>query len=213
MSDGYEAVTFARSTDRPLVRASYMKRFVEAFAGLPEPTRRELEDAMGEELRLIADANGLAWLPFEVNHALTRELARTLGPDGFEAFFRGMFGKVWRSPLLETLTDYVIRLAGRDVGSAARFFGRGFTQIFRHAGTWQVLERGDLHVRLEFAGFPDLCLEDSNVWLDSVRASLGSVFELVEAEAGEVELAVETSPKVRAVFALRWREQGCVAEG
>lgn len=208
MSDSYEAVTFARSTDRPLVRASYMKRFVDALVELPEGVRLEIEQTRAAELASIREANGLSWLPFEVNHALTRELGQRLEAGPFDAFFRSMFGKVWRSPLLETLTDYVIRLTGRDVGGAARFFSRGFPQIFRNAGSWALVQKEDGRVVLEFFDFPDACLEDSNLWLESVRASLGSVFRLVELEGGEVDLRVETEPATRAIFELRWRWRG-----
>jgi hypothetical protein len=147
----------------------------------------------------------MSWLPFEVNYQLTLALEEECGRQGMQNFFRHAFLNVWSSSLLRALTEFVLRLTGKDIQAAARNFGRGFPQLFREVGTWKVLHstRGD--VLVELSDFPERALDRDNMWLHSVVGSLTSLYDYAEIEGSVTLESVASEGEVnRAQYALRY---------
>ena len=152
----------------------------------------------------VGAAPRMGWVPFEVNYQMTLALEQIAGREDMLRFFRGAFVNVWGSSLLRALTEFVLRLTGKDIQVAARNFGRGFPQLFRELGTWSVIESERGRVLTEFSGFPDRLFDDDEMWLHSVQGSLSSLFDYAELE-GEVSMVetAQTAGANRALFLLQ----------
>ena len=179
-----------------------MKQLLGSVNRLPDPVRTRVRARAEVAVSTIEQAGRLSWLPFSANYELTAALDAELGREGMEQFFHDAFFDVWESPLLKALTEFVLRLVGRDPAVATRYFSRGFPQLFRDCGQWESGDVGEGVADVFFQGFPPVCLDDGAMWLYSVRGSLSSMFDLAKID-GEVLVAVEAETRT-ARYQLRW---------
>ena len=187
----------------PRVRSRYMKTFVEQIALLAAADRARIEQAVPEAVWAeIADVGQFAWLPLEHNLAVTRAIAETLGPRRTHEFFVELMLTTYRTPLLQSLVDAVLRLRGNDVGMMLQWVAKGFDLMFKDVGRFRVVERTDATASLEVTGLPEAAATD-RLWLETVCSSLSSLFTLAKVP-GLAALREVDAATGRVVFRLRW---------
>ncbi len=182
------------------VRAAYMKGIVRGLA--THPAAEEIRAACGPALERIETSSGLAWLPFETNYAFTLAAHRALGTEGLTDYYRGAFLAVWDSPLLNSLTEFALRVGGNNPGRLLRFFRRGYPNLFRGVGQWSAPELGPQRASILLSGFPERCLEHDAMWLHSVRGSVASFLDFTDHE-GTVSMEIDDAGAF-ARFEFRW---------
>lgn len=185
------------------VRARYMKTFLDTVERLERGSSREVLSHFGEDaVERIRSAGPTAWLPAELNVQLTHAVARTLGPDETEGFFRHMLGLVYDTSLFSTFVRGIVRLVGRDPGGYLKWVARGYSLAFKNAGVWSVAEHEAGRAVLAVSGLPAPFAGDE-VWLRTVAASMGSLFDLAQ-KPGESRLESYGDDHARIV--LSWTE-------
>jgi hypothetical protein len=180
-----------------------MKTFVEHIDLLAAVDRTRIDgivpDAMWKD---VSDAGNFAWLPLDHNLVITRALADALGPKRTHEFFVELMLSTYRTPLLKSLVDAVLRLRGNNLTTMLQWVSKGFELMFKDAGHWRVIEREETSACLEVNGLPAAVTAD-RVWLDSVCSSMSSLFSLAQV-TGLAAIRDLDQPHGRAVIRLRW---------
>src|ERR1041384_5238137 len=112
---------------QPSVRARYMQTFAKHIERLPDEDRAAIRAAVPEDTWVAIDSAGLlAWLPLEMNLAVTRAVSVRLGPDRAQQFFRELVLAAIDTPLLRGFVQAVLRVAVPDAGQYLPWLARGF---------------------------------------------------------------------------------------
>jgi hypothetical protein len=180
-----------------------MKTFVEQVDQLAPVDLARVEKLLPEELRRdVADSGNFAWLPLQHNLVLTRAVAESLGPKRTHEFFVELMLSTYRTPLLKSLVDAVLRLQGNDLGTMLQWVSKGFELMFKDVGHWRVVEREASTASLEVLGLPAIAFSD-RIWLESVCSSVSSLFSLAEV-TGLASLRDLDPERAGCVIRLRW---------
>lgn len=185
---------------RPAVRARYMQLFSKQIERLPVPEREAISAAIGRDV--IESASAMSWLPLAVNLEATRAVAERLGPERTDRFFRGLLLDTAHSPLLGSVVQTALRVAGRNPGLSLPWIAKGFQLIFRDMGGWTTVRRDTGILVMELAGLPAECVSD-DVWARSVASALSALLDLARLE-GSVAVAEVDRASGRVVFEARW---------
>jgi len=187
----------------PRVRGRYMKTFVEHIGLLPAADRDRIEKLVPEAMwKDVAETGNFAWLPLEHNLVITRAIAESLGPKRTHEFFVELMLSTYRTPLLKSLVDAVLRRRGNDLAMMLQWVSKGFEVIFKDVGRWRVVEREESSACLEVNGLPASVTSD-RVWLDTVCSSLSSLFSLAGV-TGLAQIRELDLERGKAVIRLRW---------
>jgi hypothetical protein len=182
-----------------------MKTFVEHIDLLSAADRERLGSNVPDAIWTdVEEAGNFAWLPIEHNLVITRALAEALGPRRTHDFFVELMLSTYRTPLLKSLVDAVLRLRGNDLGVMLQWVSKGFDLMFKNVGTWRVIEREPTSACLEVSGLPAVVVND-RVWLDTVCSSMSSLFSLARVTGLAAIRDVDPS-RGKAVIRLRWEE-------
>lgn len=179
-----------------------MKTFLEAVDRLPPADAQAIRDLERKWVSDVEKAGIISWLPLEANLALTRAVAHVLGPKRTHGFFEQLSFDSFQSPLLKGLVRSVVAMVGHDPGRYMEWMQKGFSLMFRDAGTWRVVEREPTLATLEVRGLPDACFED-DIWLDSVASSMNALFRLAKCD-GSVNVRVRDRRRGHAVMRAVW---------
>lgn len=190
------------SERNPGVRGRYMKTFLEAVDRLPDSDSEQVRAREPKWVKEVEKAGIISWLPLESNLALTRAVAHVLGPKRTHEFFEQLGFESFQTPLLKGLVRSVVAMVGHDPGRYMEWMQKGFSLIFRDAGTWRVVEREPTLATLEVRALPDACFED-DIWLDSVASSLNALFRLAKCD-GSVNVRVRDRRRGHAVMRAVW---------
>ena len=175
-----------------------MSTFMQSVGALPE--RAKIREAIGDERlqRIDRSTSFFDWLPVEENLVATRAVADALGPRRTHDFFVSLQYAELATPLfswVRKLTPTLEKRPERTLG----WIAKGYSMMFRNAGTWRVVEVETNTATLEMLDVPDVMTNDA-VWIASVGSSLHAVFRVSNVD-GAVTLA-ETKPRPR--FRFRW---------
>ncbi len=175
-----------------------MTTFMQHVAALNEAAK--IREAIGAErmARIARSTSFFDWLPVEDNLVATRAVADALGPRRTHDFFAALQYAELDTPLfswVRTLTPTLEKHPERTLGWVAK----GYSMMYRNAGTWRVVEAEAKSATLEMVDLPDVMTADS-VWLASVGSALHAVFRVSNVD-GAVTMA-ETRPRPR--FRFRW---------
>jgi len=182
-----------------------MKGLVEQVKRLPASDRARIEGVIPEAVfREIEETSTFAWLPFEVNLRVTRAVAESLGPRRAHEFFLDLMKASFEGPLLKSLVDAVLRLRGNDPTVMLQWVSKGFELMFKDAGTWSVVDRGEGAASLEVTGLPQEARSD-RIWLESVSSSLTALFGLADVR-GVTTIREIDEARSAVVFRLRWEK-------
>lgn len=188
-----------------MIRARYMRTFAGAVDRLPEQEKRRVKDAVAEAVwNDIGTAGAFAWLPVETNVILTRAVTEQLGPKRAHEFFYTLMLSTFKTPLLRTLVDAVVRTLGADPGSGLVWVSKGFDIMYKNSGSWHVTERTEGAATLEVRGLPAFCVND-RIWLQSVASSLCALFTVARLEGVTTIRDVDAAAE-RVAFRLRWSQ-------
>lgn len=180
-----------------------MKSYLETLDRLGELESSLVRGRVGDScIATIEEASSLAWIPIETNVALTEAVCELLPLERREHFFRRLILDSLETPLFATFVKSSVRLLGLDPASLVRVIGRVFNIMFRDAGTWRVHGRRSNEVILSVEGLPEACTQP--FWLESVRCSLGALFDFVD-RVGDVDLIELEPERGAASFWLTWR--------
>jgi hypothetical protein len=182
----------------PEVRGRYMSTFVQHVDALAE--RAKIRDAIGEERmkRIERSTSFFDWLPVEENLVATRAVADAIGARRTHDFFVALQYAELATPLfswVRMLTPTLDKRPERTLG----WIAKGYSMMFRNAGTWRVIEVEKSTATLEMLDVPEAMTSDG-VWIASVGSSLHAVYRVSNVD-GAVTLA-ETKPRPR--FRFRW---------
>ena len=128
----------------------------------------------------------------------TRAVADVLGPRRTHDFFVALQYASFDTQLfswVRKLTPTMHERPDRALG----WIAKGYGLMFRHAGTWEIVEVGDGAATLEMVDVPDLMTKDV-AWLASVGSSLHAIFRVAGVD-GAVTLAAE---RARPRYKFRW---------
>lgn len=180
-----------------------MQVFAAHVGRLPPADRERILGSVPENLWAeIAAASALTWLPFETNLVCTQAVARALGPERTHEFFQTLLLSTFRTPLLQSLVDAVVRKLGADPSTSLFWVARGFDLMFEGCGTWHVAARREHIASLQVMGLPFVVASDP-VWIQSVASALSALF-VVAGLRGEVTIR-DTNPGTgTAVFDLSY---------
>jgi hypothetical protein len=182
-----------------------MKTMVEHVERLPSPDRARIGELVPETLwQDVADTGNFAWLAFDLNLGLTRAIAQALGAHRTHDFFVELMLATFKSPLLKSLVDAVLRLKGNDPTVMLPWVSKGFDLMFKDAGTWHVLEGEPGVGYLEVRGLP-MAVHSDRIWLDSVASSLSALFTVASVR-GVTTIRDVDAERGRATFRLRWEK-------
>lgn len=162
--------------------------------------RAKIREAIGDERmqRIARSTSFFDWLPVEENLVATRAVADALGARRTHDFFVSLQYAELATPLfswVRKLTPTLEKRPERTLG----WIAKGYSMMFRNAGTWRVVEVETNTATLEMLDVPDVMTNDA-VWIASVGSSLHAVFRVSNVD-GAVTLA-ETKPRPR--FRFRW---------
>ncbi len=170
----------------PMVRGRHMKSFLELIDRQDAETRQRLRAAMlAAALTAIETSTTVGWLPAQVNLEVTEAVARTLGAQAADRFFRDLLLAGFEGPVLGALVKSVIALSGHNPTVGFNWVPKGFNVIFRDCGHWSTPESGAARSVVEGAGVPAF-LAQSRLWLESVASSLAAVFDVMRVPRGTV---------------------------
>ncbi len=175
-----------------------MANFMQHVGALPE--RAAIRAAIDDERmeRMERSTSFFDWLPVEDNLIATRAVADALGARRTHDFFASLQYAELDTPLfswVRKLTPTLEKHPERTLG----WIAKGYSMMFRNAGTWRVVEIETSTATLEMVELPDVMTTDA-VWLASVGSSLHAVFRVSNVD-GAVTMA-ETKPRPR--FRFRW---------
>jgi hypothetical protein len=175
-----------------------MSTFMKSVDALPE--RANIRETIGEErLRRMEQATSFFdWLPVEDNLVATRAVVTALGARRTHDFFVALQYAELATPLfswVRKLTPTLEKRPERTLG----WIAKGYSMMFRNAGTWRIVEVETTTATLEMVDVPEVMTSDS-VWIASVGSSLHAVYRVSNVD-GAVTLA-ETKPRPR--FRFRW---------
>lgn len=160
----------------------------------------KIREAIGNERmqRFERSTSFFDWLPVEENLVATRAVADALGPRRTHDFFVSLQHAELATPLfswVRKLTPTLEKRPERTLG----WIAKGYSMMFRNAGTWRVVEVETSTATLEMVDVPEVMTNDT-VWIASVGSSLHAVYRVSNVD-GAVTLA-ETKPRPR--FRFRW---------
>ncbi len=189
----------------PMVRGRHMKSFLELIDRQDATTRERLRAAIPPAaLTAIETSTTVGWLPAQVNLEVTEAVARTLGPQAADRYFRELLLAGFEGPVLGALVRSVIALSGHNPTVGFTWVPKGFNVIFRDCGHWSTPESGPGRSVIEGAGLPAF-LAQSRLWLESVASSLAAVFDVMKIPRGSV-LVDRADPEQGLVrYLARWQ--------
>lgn len=153
-----------------------MKLFVDRIRELDTGARDEILARIGpDDLRVIAEAAPLAWLPVGINVRATEIVWTALGAGAREAFFLRLGMEDFESPLLKGVVATALRIFGVEPGSLLKFAPRGWSQVFRDDTTVTAASVSKGVATLTYSGLPRE-LAESRMWIHSVAASMSAMF-------------------------------------
>lgn len=184
------------------IRVGFMRMMMQSIDRAPTSERQALMGAVGELHDAIMGASMLGWMNGDVNLEVIERIHVDLGPERAAAFFGDHFRRVYaEAPFMASFVKGLVRLTG-DPGGYLRFLPRGYRQIFRNFGEWEVGERGEGWAEAALVDPPARVFDLDAAWLIHTAAALESFFDLVDVR-GEVRL-VSVDPPRRAVMRFSW---------
>jgi hypothetical protein len=180
-----------------------MHTFLEHVRRLPGEDQSAILEGIPEGVHdAVRQAGILGWVPFDMNLACTRVVAKRLGEERTHLFFRRLLLDTSETPLLRGLVQSVLRVAVRDPGLYLPWISRGFELMFRDCGRFVVLDRESGVARMEARGLPPGSLVD-DVWPKSVASACCALLDIVHLE-GECVLETVDVEAGTATFRSTW---------
>lgn len=160
-----------------------------------------------EVLESIGKASTIAWLPVELDVALTEALFAVAGPATAARILRDNMVQSFDKPFLRPLIDGALRILGSSPERLLRWAPKAWSVVYRECGAL-AFEVGDVDGR---TGAGTLHLRDlpravcaSRPYLRGVAAALEGAFALTRAE-GSCELESHAPDAGTATLSLHWR--------
>ena len=120
---------------KPMVRASFLKRYVEHLTRSPDPDARRVLDALGPgDREEIDEAISIGWVDLRINLALNRGMRTYLGIERGQEMFRGLYLDLWTSRLFRTIVESATSLARADPRFFLKLTPSGYPMLYRHTG-------------------------------------------------------------------------------
>lgn len=189
---------------QPQIKATQVKVSLTIAERLAGERVQELHDAIGpESLAEIRSAIGTAWLPLEVDIALSHAVEATCGPESDLERARQSLTASMDQKLLRPFIEGVRKVFGLSPKGLLKTSRRAWSSLYRDAGRPRFVDLGANAAALDYEEMPDAVLA-SEVYL---RAIAGAFHALLDLAGVEGEVFVEAlDPRARSVrFRVTWR--------
>jgi hypothetical protein len=185
------------------VRARHLKTLLSALERSGAATVAAVRARAGAALLERIDAATPAeWLPIELDVALTEAIARELGPRRTHAHFRAATGLDYETSLFRGFVHMASNLFGLTPATYVKLLPKGWSLVFRECGEFRAGEPATGRLELAYHDVPRVCATE--LWLESVRSSFHSCFDLCGLAEGRVEWGELDLRGRRAVFVFAW---------
>lgn len=163
---------------KPMVRASFLKRYVEHLGRSPDPDARRVLEGLGVgEREEIEEAISIGWVDLRVNLALNRGMRTHLGIDRAQELFRGLYLDLWTSRLFRTIVESATALARADPRFFLKLTPSGYPMLYRHTGRVERPRPDGDDVLLQFVELPDTVFDPEVMWAELTVASFEAVMQ------------------------------------
>lgn len=187
------------------MRAAHIKENLAAVRELPPEEAAAVLAACGPELvRTIEDAARVAWLPVEVDVALTLAVHKVTGDAGVRGWSRKTLLKTSQQPLLRTVVEAGVRIFGMTPRGLYRWVPHGWGTIYRDGGELTFEARVGESAVLVHHDIP--APMRSLPYLVGMAGAFEAVLDLAQAD-GEVRLDY-AEPSNLARYEIRWKPRG-----
>ncbi|MCA9607058.1 MAG: hypothetical protein KC619_15740 [Myxococcales bacterium] len=185
----------------PLMRVSHLSSNLTALDALGDEIAARIRERCAAEIQTIETSIRTAWLPIELDVALTAAVEDIAGVEGARKWGRDAIAESGRGPLLGPILSALHRL-GVSPHAALRRVPYGWTLIYRHCGDvrYEHVDEGAAAIVVE--GVPEAMRELS--YLRGIAAALDGVVELGGGEEIFTQLSVD-GDVVR--FDCRWSQR------
>lgn len=168
------------------VRARHLKSVLAEVDRLSPEARDAVRKAVDPSvLEAIDDATGVAWLPLEMDLAVTNAIYATIGKTRAGTLWKDLSLHSFRTPIFRVLVEGALSLFGWGPGSLVRWIPQGWAIVFRGCGEWTFRLEGETRAVVRISGLPRMCLA-SDGWPVAVMSSLQALIELTDS-VGDVE--------------------------
>jgi hypothetical protein len=186
-----------------------------ALAGvdrLQDADRVAIFDALGDERLSMLRASGrLAWLDIEHQVALNRGIRGQLGPDGFDAFWRGVTRRTTKEALFASFASGMIRVLGVSPAKLFKIIPRATDHVARDVGTYEVVNADvEGSLRVLHRDIPEV-LRGDDTWVRAMCASLYVPLEMVRVD-GTIALDADGLADGMVCYDVSWSSRDRAAE-
>lgn len=173
------------------MKASHIQENVRALAQLgPEREREARARISAATMDAVMSANRVAWLPIEYDVEIT-EAVGSLGASATRDWSREAMLKTIDGPLFRAFVTGALNLFGSAAGMYLRLFVRGYSQIYRHCGTLQLIDEDVNSLTLRLVDAPASILK-SEAYLEGLAGAFESSFALGNAK-GHIDVAIRST--------------------
>ncbi len=177
----------------------------ENLAGLRlqgEELDRVVREALGAELVATIEASPrLRWLPLQIDIRMTHLVYEHGGDEVLRARCQQALLASGETPLMRGFITAGLRIFRGNPGSLFKLARRGYSQIYRNAGSLEVEPRDDTSVFLVGQDFPDIIRSD-RIYLQGVGEAIAAVTSFVrfrctstlQRDAGSVRWVMQWRP-------------------
>lgn len=184
------------------MRASHLQSNVAALDDLGAVWARRVRDAVPDEvLREIEESVRVAWLPLELDEALTGAVERVCGRDRMRRWSRDAIARSAEGPLLGPIMGALTRI-GLTPHLALGRVPRGWGLVYRHCGHLRYERTGETSGELVHEDVPDLVLHN-RPYLEGIGGSMDGIMELSGGPQPHAEVVVEPDAR-RVRYRCRW---------
>ncbi len=190
-------------SDLPRMLAGFVQGTLESIDAADADLGRRVRARLGEEgLCAIEDASRIAFVPLELDVALTDALFAEAGAERAREIFRANMSASFDSPILNSFVRMALRLRGGDPGKLFEFASRVWSHLFRGCGDMRFERVGPGEGRLELDSLPEV-LTAGHAYLDGVAATASALYDLVEVD-GEAHVKAVDAVGGRAIIRVTW---------
>ena len=139
----------------------------------------EVEAALANDTRaVLADAIPAAWLPIEIDVEVMEAVASRLGPAATAELVHTRQREEMGSALFNTFVQMIVRISGATPATMVKQLPSGWKQLFRDAGTIDILSLDDHEASVVVRDLPRVCTL-SAAWMTAMPIGLSMLYEIV----------------------------------
>jgi len=191
------------SSHGPEVRARHPQTLLKLTRGVAPAVYPSIAAALSERTRDVLDtAIPMAWIPKAIDVEVMEAVALKLGPATTAQLVEARQREEMGSALFDGFVKMALRIFGATPFVMVKRIPSGWPQLFRGAGTAEVVSTVGREATVRFRGLPPVCLE-SAAWMAALPVGLRMLYELVNVK-GTVDCKIEDAASGTVLLTFRW---------